>query len=215
VGGLTPAFVDELASLRDRMPYALVLLGLSMLVILFAFTRSVLLPVKTLLMNVLTIAAFVGLLVVVFDWLRLSQPPGAVAALEVSTLLVTVVAAFGLATDYGVFVLSRIAEAHQSGLSNEDAVAIGMERTGRLVTAAALLFSVAVGAFVSSELVFVKELSVGLVSAVLLDATIVRALLVPALMRLLGGANWWSPRWRFRRDIRPRSRPRHLSTTRS
>jgi RND superfamily putative drug exporter len=114
-----------------------------------------------------------------------------------------------------VFVLSRIAEAHQAGLSNEDAVATGVERTGRLVTAAAMLFSVAVGAFAASELVFVKELSIGLVAAVLVDATIVRALLVPALMRLLGDANWWSPRWCRRLVTQQRRAPRHLASTRS
>lgn len=208
VGGLTPAFVDELASLGDHLPLALSMLGLSMVLILFVFTRSVLLPLKTLVMNLLTVAAFVGLLVVVFQWAGLGQPPDAVTALEVSTLLVTVVAAFGLATDYGVFVLSRIAEAHQAGASNEEAVAGGLERTGRLVTAAALLFSVAVGAFVTSQLVFVKELSVGLVAAVLLDATVVRALLVPALMRLLGDANWWAPPWARRFTTRGRRRRR-------
>jgi RND superfamily putative drug exporter len=101
---------------------------------------------------------------------------------------------FGLATDYGVFLLSRIKEAHDAGAANSDAVAIGLERTGRIVTAAALLFAVAIGAFVTSQIVFIKELGLGAALAVLIDASIIRALLVPSLMALLGSANWWAPR---------------------
>src|SRR5581483_7360391 len=102
--------------------------------------------------------------------------------------------AFGLATDYGVFLLSRIKEARDAGASNAEAVAIGLERTGRIVTAAALLFSVAIGAFATSQIVFIKELGIGAAVAVLIDASIIRALLVPSLMQLLGSANWWAPR---------------------
>ena len=102
--------------------------------------------------------------------------------------------AFGLATDYGVFLLSRIKEARDGGASDSEAVAIGLERSGRIVTAAALLFAVAIGAFATSKLVFIKELGVGTALAVLIDASIVRALLVPSLMELLGSANWWAPR---------------------
>jgi uncharacterized membrane protein YdfJ with MMPL/SSD domain len=101
---------------------------------------------------------------------------------------------FGLSTDYGVFLLTRIKEAHDSGLANADAVAVGLQRTGAIVTAAAILLAVALGAFVTSQLVFLKELGVGAAFAVLIDAFAVRALLVPALMGLLGSANWWSPR---------------------
>ena len=100
---------------------------------------------------------------------------------------------FGLATDYGVLLLSRIKEAYDGGASNSDAVAIGLERTGRLVTSAAVLFAVAIGAFAVSEIVFIKELGVGAALAVLFDASIVRALLVPSLMALLGSLNWWAP----------------------
>jgi uncharacterized membrane protein YdfJ with MMPL/SSD domain len=107
---------------------------------------------------------------------------------------VLVAIVFGLSTDYGVFLLTRIKEAHDHGLSNEDAVAVGLQRTGAIVTAAAILLAVALGAFATSQLVFLKELGVGAADAVLIDAFIVRALLVPALMLLLGNANWWSPR---------------------
>jgi uncharacterized membrane protein YdfJ with MMPL/SSD domain len=102
--------------------------------------------------------------------------------------------AFGLSTDYGVFLLSRIKEARDGGASNADAVAMGLERTGRIVTAAALLFSIAIGAFATSQIIFIKENGVGTALAVLLDATIVRALLVPSLMELLGEWNWWAPK---------------------
>ena len=101
--------------------------------------------------------------------------------------------AFGLSTDYGVFLLSRIKEARDNGASNADAVAIGLERVGRIATAAAVLFAVAIGAFVTSEMVFIKELGLGTALAVLIDATIVRALLVPSLMEMLGRWNWWAP----------------------
>ena len=101
--------------------------------------------------------------------------------------------AFGLSTDYGVFLLSRIKEAYDGGASNSEAVAIGLERTGRIVTAAALLFCIAIGAFVTSEIIFVKQLGLGTALAVMIDATIIRALLVPSLMALLGRWNWWAP----------------------
>jgi RND superfamily putative drug exporter len=101
---------------------------------------------------------------------------------------------FGLATDYGVFLLSRIKEARDAGAPNSEAVAVGLERTGRIVTAAALLFAVAIGAFATSQIVFIKELGIGAAMAVLIDASIIRALLVPSLMELLGSLNWWAPR---------------------
>ena len=101
--------------------------------------------------------------------------------------------AFGLSTDYGVFLLSRIKEARDAGAADSEAVAIGLERTGRIVTAAALLFAIAIGAFATSQIIFIKENGVGTALAVLIDATIIRALLVPSLMALLGKWNWWAP----------------------
>jgi uncharacterized membrane protein YdfJ with MMPL/SSD domain len=102
--------------------------------------------------------------------------------------------AFGLSTDYGVFLLSRIKEAHDSGESSSEAVAVGLERTGRIVTAAALLFAIAVGVFATSQIVFIKENFIGVALAVLIDASLIRALLVPSLMELLGDWNWWAPK---------------------
>ena len=163
--------------------------------ILFLMTGSVVLPIKALLMNVLTLSATFGTLVLVFQDGRLEGvldyiSPG---GLESTQPVLLAVIAFGLATDYGVFLLSRIKEAHDGGLADREAVAFGVERTGRIVTAAALLFCVAIGAFATSSIVFVKLLGLGTALAVAIDATIIRALLVPALMALLGRWNWWAP----------------------
>src|SRR5204863_6004696 len=115
-------------------------------------------------------------------------------ALEQTMPILLFADAFGLSTDYAVFLLSRIKEARDRGAADSEAVAIGLERTGRIVTAAALLFCVAIGAFATSSIVFIKELGVGTAAAVAIDATLVRALLVPSLMELLGELNWWAPR---------------------
>ena len=114
-------------------------------------------------------------------------------ALESTQPILLFAVAFALSTDYAVFLLGRIKEARDSGLENAEAVAVGLERTGRIVTAAAVLFSIALGAFSTSEIVFIKLIGVGAVAAVLLDATVVRALLVPSLMKVLGEWNWWAP----------------------
>jgi RND superfamily putative drug exporter len=114
-------------------------------------------------------------------------------ALDATQPILLFAIGFGLATDYGVFLLSRIKEAHDSGIPNDRAVAVGLDRTGRIVTAAALLFAVAIGAFATSKLIFIKELGLGIALAVLIDATVIRGLLVPSLMELLGEWNWWAP----------------------
>jgi uncharacterized membrane protein YdfJ with MMPL/SSD domain len=166
------------------------------LVILFLMTGSVVLPVKALVMNLLTLSAAFGLLVLIFQDGHGESLLGFTSqgALESSQPVLLFAVAFGLSTDYGVFLLTRIKEAHDNGASNEEAVALGLERTGRIVTFAALLFVIAIGAFATSQIIFIKQLGVGTALAVLIDATIVRALLVPSLMRLLGDRNWWAPR---------------------
>jgi RND superfamily putative drug exporter len=147
-------------------------------------------------MNALSLSAAFGLLVLIFQDGRLEGllSYASQGALETTQPVVLFAVAFGLSTDYGVFLLSRIREARAHGASDREAVPIGLERTGRIVTAAALLFCVAIGAFATSHIVFIKELGVGTALAVLIDATIVRALLVPSLMALLGKWNWWAPR---------------------
>jgi RND superfamily putative drug exporter len=195
VAGRTASFVDQKSSLASHLPVALVWLAITTFVVLFLFTGSVILPLKALVMNALTISAAFGLLVFVFQDGRLEGLLGYVSqgALESSQPVVLFAVAFGLSTDYGVFLLSRIKEARETGLSDREAVAVGLERTGRIVTAAALLFCVAIGAFATSKIIFIKELGVGTALAVLIDATLVRALLVPSLMELLGRWNWWAP----------------------
>ena len=195
VTGEAAFFIDEGEALTDWLPLALGLLTVTTFAILFLMTGSVVLPVKALVMNVLTLSATFGILVLVFQDGRLQGvldyvSPG---GLESTQPVLLAVIAFGLATDYGVFLLSRIKEAYDTGVGNREAVAFGVERTGRIVTAAALLFCVAIGAFATSSVVFVKLLGVGTALAVAIDATIIRALLVPALMALLGRWNWWAP----------------------
>jgi RND superfamily putative drug exporter len=196
VGGVTAAFLDQQKALSDSLPLALGILAGTTLVILFLMTGSVVLPVKALAMNLLTISAAFGLLVLIFQDGHLEGLLGFTSqgALESSQPVLLFAVAFGLSTDYGVFLLTRIKEAHDNGAPNEEAVALGLERTGRIVTFAALLFVIAIGAFATSQIIFIKQLGVGTALAVLIDATIVRALLVPSLMRLLGDRNWWAPR---------------------
>jgi uncharacterized membrane protein YdfJ with MMPL/SSD domain len=193
--GATASLVDLKASLAGHLPAALAVLAGATLLVLFLMTGSVLLPIKTLAMNLLTLSAAFGILVLVFQDGRLEGllDYTSQGALEATQPMFLFAVAFGLSTDYGVFLLARIKEARDGGLPNEEAVAIGLQRTGRIVTAAALLFCVAVGAFATSEIVFLKQLGIGTALAVLIDATIVRALLVPSLMRLLGDRNWWTP----------------------
>jgi uncharacterized membrane protein YdfJ with MMPL/SSD domain len=166
------------------------------LIILFLMTGSVVLPIKAVIMNGLGLSAMFGILVLIFQDGNLQGFLGyhSLGALDATQPILLFAVGFGLATDYGVFLLSRIKEARDAGASDADAVAMGLERTGRVVTAAALLFAVALAAFSTSEIVFVKELGVGAVLAVLIDASILRALLVPSVMQLLGPLNWWAPR---------------------
>jgi RND superfamily putative drug exporter len=196
VAGETASFVDLEDSLAAHLPVVLAIVIGATLLVLFLFTGSILLPIKAVLMNVLTLSAMYGILVFIFQDGHLQGLLSfhSAGALDATQPIFLFAVGFGLATDYGVFLLSRIKEAREAGASNTEAVAVGLERTGRIVTAAALLFAVAIGAFATSQVVFIKELGIGAALAVLIDASIVRALLVPSLMRLLGSANWWAPR---------------------
>jgi uncharacterized membrane protein YdfJ with MMPL/SSD domain len=196
VAGQTAAVLDLEHSLGAHLPAVLAVIVAATLIVLFLFTGSVVLPFKAVLMNVLTLSAVLGLLVLIFQDGRLQGLLSYTSqgALDATQPIFLSAVAFGLATDYGVFLLSRIKEAHDSGVSDSEAVAVGLERTGRIVTAAAVLFAVAIGAFATSKLVFIKELGLGTALAVLIDASIIRALLVPSLMQLLGSWNWWAPR---------------------
>jgi RND superfamily putative drug exporter len=196
VAGATADFLDFQDSLAEHLPIAFGIIVVSTFVILFLMTGSVVLPVKSLLMNVLNLSAVFGILVLVFQDGRLEGllDYSSQGAIEQTMPILLFAVAFGLSTDYAVFLLSRIKEARDSGYSDSEAVAVGLERTGRIVTAAALLFAIAIGAFATSEIVFIKQNGLGTALAVLIDATIIRALLVPSLMELLGKWNWWAPR---------------------
>ncbi|MCW3065844.1 MAG: hypothetical protein JWN32_3016, partial [Solirubrobacterales bacterium] len=196
VTGATAAFLDARHSVWRHLPLAAGIIALTTLVALFLLTGSVLLPLKALVMNVLSLSAVLGLLVLIFQDGNLQGLLGyqSIGALELTMPVLLFAIAFGLSTDYGVFLLARIKEERDRGLPNREAVAVGLERTGRIVTAAAVLFCVAFGSFVTCRLVFMKEAGLGTAFAVLIDATLIRAFLVPALMTLLGEWNWWAPR---------------------
>jgi uncharacterized membrane protein YdfJ with MMPL/SSD domain len=196
VGGATADFVDFQDSLVRHLPLAVAIIVISTLVILFLMTGSVVLPIKSLIMNLLNLTAVFGLLVLIFQEGRFESlfDYTGQGALEQTMPVLLFALAFGLSTDYAVFLLSRIKEARDNGASDSESVAIGLERTGRIVTAAALMFAVAIGAFATSQIIFVKQNGIGTALAVLLDASIIRALLVPSLMELLGKWNWWAPK---------------------
>jgi uncharacterized membrane protein YdfJ with MMPL/SSD domain len=196
VGGAAAGFVDLQSSLISHGPIALAIVIVATLVVLFLMTGSVVLPVKQLVMNALNLSAVFGILVFIFQDGRLEGllDYRGQGALEQTMPILLFAVVFGLSTDYGVFLLSRIKEAHDSGINSSEAVAVGLERTGRIVTAAALLFAIAIGAFATSQIIFIKENGIGTALAVLIDASLIRALLVPSLMELLGDWNWWAPR---------------------
>jgi uncharacterized membrane protein YdfJ with MMPL/SSD domain len=195
VSGNTARFIDQKSSLFGHLPLVGGLIAVTTLVLLFLLTGSVLLPLKTLLMNSMTLGATVGIVELAFqkgalDSLFSYKGP---AAIEVTSLVFLFAMIFGLATDYAVLVMARIREQHDRGESNREAVAVGIARTGRVITAAALMIAVVFLAFGVSSVFFMKQIAVGMAVGVILDATIVRGLLVPALMRLLGEWNWWAP----------------------
>ncbi|MGA1213828.1 MAG: MMPL family transporter, partial [Solirubrobacterales bacterium] len=197
VTGNSARYLDFEDSLAHHLPVVAAIVVLTTLIILFLMTGSAILPVKSLLMNILTLASVFGVLVFVFQDGNLSGVLDfeSTDGLDITTPILIFAITFGLSTDYAIFLLSRIKEAHEAGLPNDEAVAVGLQRTGRIVTAAALLIAIAIGAFATSEIVFIKELGVGVALAVLIDATIIRALIVPALMEMLGKWNWWAPAW--------------------
>ncbi|WP_438453245.1 MMPL family transporter [Streptomyces asiaticus] len=196
VGGAAAELVDTEDELLARMPWALAVIGVTTFVLLFLFTGGLLIPIKAIVLNLLSLTATFGSLVYVFQeghlrWLVGDFDPS--GYIDVGMPILIFFVAFGLSMDYEVFLLSRIAEEYAVTGDNGLAVARGLQRTGRLITAAAALFAAVLIALATSGVSSLKTLGVGLALAVVLDATLVRALLVPALMRLLGRANWWSP----------------------
>jgi RND superfamily putative drug exporter len=195
VSGNTARFMDQKQSLLDHAPLVVGLVAASTFVLLFLLTGSLLLPLKTLMMNAVTLAATLGVLVLAFQegWLEGQLGYAGPEAVEVTSLVFLFAITFGLATDYAVLVMARIKEQHDAGATNEEAVAHGIARTGRVISAAAVMIAVVFLAFAVSPVFFMKQIAIGAAVGVLVDATIVRALLVPSLMRLLGEWNWWAP----------------------
>lgn len=202
VTGLAARNLDSLNALGGLLPVALGLIAASTIVVLFAFTRSVLIPFKALVLNTLSLSATFGAMVWVFQDGHLSSLLGGVNAvgyLNASMPVLMFCIAFGLSMDYEVFLLSRIKEewdrSDRTAAANTTAVARGLERTAGIVTAAAALISIVFIAIATSQVSFIKLFGTGMALAVLMDATLVRGILVPAFMRLAGRANWWAPRW--------------------
>jgi len=193
VGGDAARLIDYRGMLAERLPWAIALVALGTLVLLFLFTGSIVLPIKAVLTNLLSIGAALGAVVWVFQQGHLGLSPLDGTNLTVPVLVAAI--AFGLSVDYEVFLLSRMRERWLAGARPEVAVAEGLQLTGRIVTAAALLLAVVFAGFVAGGFVPIRSVGLGLVLAVLLDATIVRMLLVPATMTLLGRYNWWAPAW--------------------
>jgi putative drug exporter of the RND superfamily len=195
VGGEAAELVDLKVSISARLPWALAIVGLATMMLLFLMTGSVVVAVKAVVMNVLSLGATFGVLVWVFQDGHLSGLLGfeAVGALDATMPLIVFLFAFGLSMDYEVFLLARIKEAWDDTGDNDLAVATGLDRTGRIITSAAALLVIVFAGFAAGDLVLIKQLGVGMAVAVIVDATIVRTLLVPATMTLMGRWNWWSP----------------------
>jgi RND superfamily putative drug exporter len=196
VAGTSAQLVDYRAMLAERLPWAIGLVTLGTLLLLFAFTGSVVLPVKAVLTNLLSIGAALGVVVWVFQQGNLAGLLGAdgLGYLHLTVPVLVGAIAFGLSVDYEVFLLSRIRERWLAGAGPHQAVAEGLQRTGGIVTAAALVIAVVFAGFIFGGFAPIKAIGLGLVLAIVLDATIVRMLLVPATMTLLGRRNWWLPR---------------------
>jgi trehalose monomycolate/heme transporter len=196
VGGQTAQLVDELGSLAATLPWMALVMAAATFVLLFLAFGSVVLPVKAIVMNLLSLSATFGVVVWIFQEGHLAgllrfAPTG---TLDPTMPILMLAIIFGLSMDYEVFLLSRIRERYDGTGDNTDAVASGLQRTGGVITSAALLLVVVIGAFSASGITFIKLMGVGMIVALIVDASIVRVMLVPATMRLLGRANWWAPR---------------------
>jgi trehalose monomycolate/heme transporter len=196
VGGQTAGLVDELSSLGQTLPWMALVVAAATFVLLFLAFGSVVLPVKAIVMNVLSLTAMYGVVVWIFQEGHLSgllqfTPNGTI---EPTMPILMFAIMFGLSMDYEVFLLSRVRERYDITGDNTAAVASGLQRTGGLITSLALLLIIVVGSFSASGITFIKLLGVGMIVALIIDASVVRVLLVPAVMRLLGPANWWAPR---------------------
>ena len=198
VGGVAADYTDSQDAISQTLPWAFGWIALSVLILIFVFTGSIILPIKAVVLNILSLAATMGVLTWVFvdgnlQWLVGSFTE--TGTLDTSIVILIAVVVFGLSMDYELFLLSRIREEHLAGKSNVDSVALGLQRSGRIITAAAAILAFVFAAFITSGVTSIKTMGFGVAFAIILDATIVRGLLVPALMRLMGERNWWAPKW--------------------
>jgi RND superfamily putative drug exporter len=197
VGGIAADYADTQGAISSNMPKVLGWIMITVLLLLFAFTGSLLLPIKAVVLNFTSLAATMGVLTWIFIDGNLKELLGDFivnGTLDTNTMVLVSIVAFGLSMDYEVFLLSRIKEEHDAGKSNTDAVALGLQKSARIITAAAFILAVVFAAFVLSGVTSIKMMGFGVAFAILLDATLIRAFLVPALMRLFGEWNWWAPR---------------------
>jgi len=197
IGGVAADYTDTQDGISETLPLALGWIAISVLILLFVFTGSIILPIKAVLLNVMSLAATMGALTWIFVGGHLQWLVGSftvTGSLDTSIVILIVVVVFGLSMDYELFLLSRIREEHLLGKSNIESVATGLQRSARIITAAAVILAVVFGTFVTSGVTSIKMMGFGVAFAVVLDATLIRALLVPALMRLLGERNWWAPK---------------------
>ena len=197
IGGAAADFTDSQEGIASTLPLALGWIAFWVMILIFIFTGSIILPIKAVLLNGLSLVATLGAITWVFIDGHLQWLLGdftVTGALDTGTVILVAVVVFGLSMDYELFLLSRIREEHIAGKSNIESVAIGLQRSARIITAAALLLAVVFAAFMISGVTSIKMMGFGVSFAVLLDATLIRALLVPALMRLFGESNWWAPK---------------------
>lgn len=194
VGGLTATLVDSRTAIAERLPWAIGLIAVFTFILLFLFTGSVVVPIKALLLNLLVLSGVLGIMVWIFQEGHLSSLLGFTPApLNLSMVVLLCAIAFSLSVDYEIFLLSRIKEARDSGMSNDDAIVVGLGRVGRIVTSAALLLTITLVSF-ANGMSFMKMFGIGTALAVVIDATIIRGIVVPAFLRVAGEFNWWAPK---------------------
>ncbi len=197
IGGAAADFTDSQDGIAKTLPWALGWIALWVMILIFIFTGSIILPIKAVLLNALSLLATLGAITWIFIDGHLKWLVGdftVTGTLDTGSVILVAVVVFGLSMDYEIFLLSRIREEHMAGKSNIESVAVGLQRSARIITAAALLLAVVFASFMISGVTSIKMLGFGVALAVILDATLVRALLVPALMRLFGERNWWAPK---------------------
>ena len=197
VGGVAADYADSQIGIAKTLPLALGWIAVGTLILLFMFTGSIILPIKAVILNLLSLSATLGAMTWIFIGGHLTWLVGSftnTGSIDTSIVILIAVVAFGLSMDYEVFLLSRIKEEHDAGHSNIESVALGLQKSARIITAAAVILSVVFAIFMTSGVTSIKTMGFGVAFAILLDATLVRALLVPALMRLFGERNWWAPK---------------------